>query len=308
MSELSRRIAVALFALCLGLLLVALVMSHVADRMSAGIPDPRIAYPGKTRAQYSFTLQNETDRLLERAELWTYAPVKQTAAQRCDRIEASHPYELLEDRLGNQVLHFTFKDLPPYGSKIVRIRAELSTSDIPNRIIPGSVEDALRPGRCIESDDPRVVQLARDIRVDPAASRPQAFFRWIAENIRNADYTREDRGALDCLTRRAGDCTEQMYLFIALCRAAGIPARGVGGYVCEGDCVLRPSDYHNWAELLHDGFWRLADPQKRVFMENPSRYIAMRILGASDPQDEHPMGPFHRFRFEGDGLNVRMNQ
>ncbi len=303
-----KRIALALLALCLGWLLVALVVSHIADRGSAGIPDPGIAYPRKMRAQYSFTLQNETDRLLERAELWTSAPVKQTAAQRCDRIEASHPYELLEDRLGNQVLHFTFKDLPPYGSKIVRVRAELSVSDIPNRIIPGSVDDALRPERYIESDDPKVAQLARDIRVDPAASRAQAIFRWISENIRDAEYTREDRGALDCLTRRAGDCTEQMYLFIALCRAAGIPARGVGGYVCEGDCIFRPNDYHNWAELLQDGIWQLADPQKRVFIENPSRYIAMRVMGSSDRQDESLLKRFHRLRFEGDGLKVRMSE
>jgi hypothetical protein len=37
--------------------------------------------------QYSFTLQNKTNRLLEKAEFWTYAPVKQTATQRTIHLE-----------------------------------------------------------------------------------------------------------------------------------------------------------------------------------------------------------------------------
>ncbi|MHC1741529.1 MAG: transglutaminase family protein [Syntrophobacteraceae bacterium] len=305
-----KRIALAVIAICLGTLLVVVLMRHIPDLRRAGVEDGQnaAAYPRKKQVHYSFTLQNEADRLLERAELWTYGPVKATSTQRCDRLGASHPYDLTTDDTGNQVLHFTFRDLPPYGVKIVTIRADLSLSDTPSPMAQGSVEGTVRPQRYIESDDPRVVQLAKDIRANQAIDRPRAYFRWVSENIRDAGYTREDRGALDCLTRRAGDCTEQMYLFVALCRAAGIPARGVGGYVCEGDCILKPNDFHNWAEFYQTGAWRLADPHKRVFMESPSRYIAMRVMEASDRQEANPMGSYHRFHFEGEGLMVRMNE
>ena len=33
--------------------------------------------------QYSFTLQNRSNRLLKKAEFWTHAPVKQTPTQKC---------------------------------------------------------------------------------------------------------------------------------------------------------------------------------------------------------------------------------
>ena len=96
-----------------------------------------------------------------------------------------------------------------------------------------------------------------------------------------------------------------MYLFVALCRANGMAARGIGGYVCSENTVLKPNDYHNWAEFYQDGAWRIADPQKKVFAQNQSDYIGMRVIGKSQ---KNPIGKFHRFRFEGKGLKVKMNQ
>jgi hypothetical protein len=94
-----------------------------------------------------------------------------------------------------------------------------------------------------------------------------------------------------------------MSLFAALCRAKKIPARGIGGYVCSGDSILQPGSYHNWAEFYEAGAWRIADPQKKVFRNRPSDYIAMRIIGESS---KNPMGEFNRFRSSGDGLEVKM--
>ena len=96
-----------------------------------------------------------------------------------------------------------------------------------------------------------------------------------------------------------------MYLFVALCRAAGIPARGVGGYVHAQNAILRPADYHNWAEFYVDGVWYLADPQRHVFLQNQSHYLVMRVIGAVS--DDHPMRHYRRFRYAGEGLKVKMN-
>lgn len=107
------------------------------------------------------------------------------------------------------------------------------------------------------------------------------------------------------MRNKQGDCTEFMYLFAALCRGNGIPSRGMGGYICRENTILRPNDYHDWAEFYEDGAWNIADPQKNVFMQNQFHYIAMRIVGESSI---NPMEEFRRFRFEGDGLIVKMNQ
>ena len=72
-----------------------------------------------------------------------------------------------------------------------------------------------------------------------------------------------------------------MDLSVALCRANGIPARRIGGYICPESAVLKARDYHNWGEFYEGGTWQLADPQNNVLMQNQDDYIAMRIIRSS---------------------------
>ena len=95
-----------------------------------------------------------------------------------------------------------------------------------------------------------------------------------------------------------------MSLFVALCRASGISARGIGGYICPESTIVKPGAYHNWAEFHHNGTWQIADPQNKVLMQNQAGYIAMRIIRASE---DNPMGSFDRFRIKGQGLKAKMN-
>ena len=46
-----------------------------------------------------------------------------------------------------------------------------------------------------------------------------------------------------------GSCTEYTYLFIALCRANGLPARYVGGTVQRGPGTSVDTSFHRWAEV-----------------------------------------------------------
>jgi transglutaminase-like putative cysteine protease len=130
------------------------------------------------------------------------------------------------------------------------------------------------------------------------------IFQWVADNLTYSGYVKDPRGACYALQSRQGDCTEFMYLFIALCRAAGIPARGLGGYVTDKNAILKSGDYHNWAEFYVNGRWRLADPHRQVFMPQQAHYVVMRILGTSP---ENPMGQYDRFRSAGEGFSVIMN-
>lgn len=61
------------------------------------------------------------------------------------------------------------------------------------------------------------------------------------------------------LARGVGDCTEHTTLFVALCRAAGIPARPVFGVAYLGP-GSRAFGYHAWAEVALDGRWVAVDP------------------------------------------------
>ncbi|HEC13221.1 MAG TPA: transglutaminase domain-containing protein [Acidiferrobacteraceae bacterium] len=261
-------------------------------------------YPIQRTIRYSFTVKNDSAHYIQDATFWTYAPVKTTSTQRTINLEASHPYTLKTDALGNQQLHFMFKALPPYSNKIVRITAQLALSDEPNDLAVDDREAFLQPAPYIQSDAPAMQRLAKNISKGSDYKTAQAIYTWAANNIKYSGYIREDRGALYALKQRKGDCTESMYLFTALSRANGIPARGVGGYVVNKSAVLRAEDYHNWAEFYYDSAWWIADPQKKTFAKRPSRYIAMRIMGVDKSNSQ---ASSHRFAYAGKGLTVLMN-
>jgi hypothetical protein len=261
-------------------------------------------YSISRQIQYSFTLQNRSHQVIKQAELWTFAPVKQTANQQCLKLQSNYPYTLLTDDSGNQVLHFTFENLAPNGSLVVTIKANLLVSATANPIQPGPWPRDFNPQKYIESDHPAINRAAHKLHAPGASKTIENVFRWVAGNVRYSGYAGKDRGALYALEHKEGDCTEYADLFVALCRANGIAARPIGGYVCPQSGVLKAGDYHNWGEFYGDGTWKLADPQNRVLMQNGADYIAMRIIHSSE---DDPMGPYNRFRFKGKGLKVSMN-
>jgi hypothetical protein len=264
--------------------------------------------------EYGFTVHNETNRVVAGAELWIQAPVKETPTQRCGRLAASHPHDLTEDDSGNQTLHFVFRDLPPYATKIIRIQTDLMLSDAPHASPAQHPDRYLAPERFIESDDPAIIRLARTLRASTPTATAENIFRWVAEKVRYTGYLPDDRGALHALKNRWGDCSELAYLFAACCRASSIPARVLAGYVCGSDSLLKPTGYHNWAEFYVNGTWHVADPQRKVFMESPSQYVAMHVSGegpgeiAGGGEPSKMLEGARRFRCEGDGIKVAMIQ
>lgn len=253
--------------------------------------------------RYSFILKNSTNHLLKSAEFWTYAPVKETSTQRCIKLKASHPYELISDDLGNQILYFRLENMPPYANELITIQAELLVSDKSRSIYSKNLNIFLKKEKFIEIDEPELSQLAKKIKSSTSTETAKNIFQWVADNVQYSGYQRDERGALYALRNKRGDCTESMYLFTALCRANAIPAQGIGGYVSDRNMTIKPQDYHNWAEFYDNGVWSIADPQRKNYMQKQSQYIAMRIIGEST---NNPMGNYNRFRFAGDGLEVRM--
>jgi len=267
------------------------------------VSSPEAHYIIPRHIQYSFTLQNKTNRLVKEPEFWTYAPVKKTPTQQCVKLEASHPFQLISDDLGNQIVYFTFKNLPPYGTKIITIEADLLLSDTSNPMLVRDLSAYLQAEKYCESDDPEISRLAKELKGPKPVKTAENIFRWVAGNVEYTGYLRDSRGALYALRNKKGDCTEFMYLFSALCRANNIPARCIGGYVCQENAVLKSNGYHNWVEFCDGGVWKIADPQRKVFMQHPSQYIAMQVIQKSST---NPMGDYRRFRCVGDGLKVKM--
>jgi transglutaminase-like putative cysteine protease len=288
----------AVTVLCISLLVVAFGVLVFKS------PSPQTGYRFPRHIQYGFTLENTSNRAIQNAGLWTYTPVARTATQRCEGIYTSHPSQVVTDTAGNRIIHFTFDLVPPYATKIINIEASLLLSEKPN---PCTLDDPgpfLKPEPYCESDHPAIRRLAKALEAPNPLKAAENIFRWVNANITYSGYARNARGALYALKHKNGDCTEIMYLFAALCRADKIPARCVSGYLCKEDGLLKPSTFHNWAEFYQGGSWWISDPQNGVFMKDPSRYIAMRIInGLEDPATPR----FDRFQIRGEGLKARMN-
>jgi len=68
------------------------------------------------------------------------------------------------------------------------------------------------------------------------------------------------------LKQKTGQCWDFSDVFVTFCRAAGVPARQVGGWL-YGQCG------HVWAEVLFEGKgWQQVDPT--AGMETTSDYVA----------------------------------
>lgn len=261
-------------------------------------------YTIKKQIQYGFTIQNKTNRTLENSEVRVHAPVKQTSTQKVLKITSSHPYELLTDKSGNQVLKYILKNLPPYAVRVIKIKALLGLSEQPAGIKAGNPKEYLRKEKYLELDHPKIREKAAALKQFGTIQTAESTHDWVAGHVKYAGYIKNERGALYALERGKGDCTEYTHLYTALNRINRIPTRMVGGYICPESRVIKPVDYHNWAEFYHGGKWHVADPQNKVFMNNYPDYIATRIIDKR-PGDEGL--DFDRFKVVGNGIKVKMN-
>jgi hypothetical protein len=92
---------------------------------------------------------------------------------------------------------------------------------------------------------------------------------WIARKIfdyvrLNMEYKLEGgwNVAPYVLERGTGSCSEYTFSFIALCRAAGLPARYVGAVVVRGDDASLDEVFHRWPEVYLPNYgWIPIDPQ-----------------------------------------------
>jgi transglutaminase-like putative cysteine protease len=84
------------------------------------------------------------------------------------------------------------------------------------------------------------------------------IYNYVRDKITYSYYSNSKYGALGTLTKGYGNCVDQASLVIALCRAAGIPARYVHGKSCTFTSGLVTG--HVWAQILVDGVWYCADP------------------------------------------------
>ena len=255
----------------------------------------------RRKLRFLLSFYNPSSKNLGRQVFWCYLPFN-SGSQTLINFQVSNPYRLHTDSLGHNILEIEFSNAHSHFQKVVTLEILvefLETSPTRSNL---SSSSWLHPERFIEVNDPKIINLARELRATSDDKTIENIYNWVSKSLNYSGYIPDDLGALYALEKKSGDCTEYAYLVAALARVNLIPSRIIGGYLTEKDVAPVPKDYHNWAEVFLSGDWKIVDSQKGNFLPNIGIYTGFEIY-------RHPsvniMDGAHRYRLSG-SLLVKM--
>lgn len=176
------------------------------------------------------------------------------------------PFDVKADEDDNW---FAFYQLPPRENLLIEVTGQVNLFSQPKKpkISPVSHQDYLSATRYWEANSQKIIDLANKLKT------PENIYKFVSTNLtynyqRVKEGTTIRTGALGALASpRQSTCTQFTDLFIAICRAAGIPAREIVGYSYTDNPQLRQISQdidllHSWPEYFdaNKNQWTAVDP------------------------------------------------
>lgn len=216
------------------------------------------------------------------------------------------PAEFLLDPWGQSVARFRFDRLGPGEEARVTMSVEVELRRVRWFLDPelaGTLDEV--------PEDLRARYLADAPKLGLADPSIRAALRDIVGEERNAYRVArkicaaiQDRlryelsggwsAAPEVLRRGTGSCSEYTFVMLALCRAAGLPARYQGSIVIRGDDASRDEVFHRWVEVYLPNYgWIPVDPsggdspvpeeRAKYFGGLDNRYLITTVGGGASP-------------------------
>lgn len=171
------------------------------------------------------------------------------------------PSDFVEDKWNQKTAHFHFENLKSGETKEIIATTKVKTHDVRYYIYPEKVgalseipkeitEKYLADNEKYQINHP-VIQNAVKNALN-SETNPYWMARKLYQYLFDKMYYEMVGGwntAPTVLTRGNGSCSEYSFVYISLCRAAGIPARYVGSVVIRGDDASYDDVFHRWAEV-----------------------------------------------------------
>ncbi|MBN2020229.1 MAG: transglutaminase domain-containing protein [Sedimentisphaerales bacterium] len=125
------------------------------------------------------------------------------------------------------------------------------------------IVEATKPNRFLQSDDARVIELAKRAVGDTrdAGEAARRIEKFVGDYVESKSLSVGYASASEVAASRKGDCSEFAVLCAAMCRSAGIPARMVFGVAYVEDFMGRSGfGGHAWVEAYVGDKWVGLDP------------------------------------------------
>ena len=180
---------------------------------------------------------------------------------------------LATDNWGLQTAHYAFEDILQGEGRNIEMITEVTTYDVRYFVFPdkvGTVNDVpadirslyLQDNEKYQIDHPLIKETVKKVigYEKNAYQIARKLFNYLIDNM----YYEMAGGwntAPTVLERGNGSCSEYSFVYISMCRAAGLPARYVGAVVIRGDNTCMDDVFHRWVEVYLPGYgWIPVDP------------------------------------------------
>ncbi|MCK4663970.1 MAG: hypothetical protein KAT68_13970 [Bacteroidales bacterium] len=181
--------------------------------------------------------------------------------------------DIITDKWGQKTAHYHVQDITQGAFNEIKMVSEITTYDVRYFVYPdkvGTLEDIPKNIKEKYLENNEKYQYEHPVikaALKKSVSNEKNPY-WIARKIYNYlinnmyyEMTGGWNTAPTVLERGNGSCSEYTFVYIAMCRAAGIPARYVGSVVIRGDHASMDDVFHRWAEIYLPGYgWIPVDP------------------------------------------------
>lgn len=229
------------------------------------------------------------------------------------------PQNITPDSDGNWMATYT---LSPNEFLDVKAKGYVHTYALPQPLprLNLNPRDYLSPTHEWNTGDVQIIQIANKLKT------PRAIYRYVVDTLKynydRANQTNVRYGAVEILKNPAqAACQEFTDLFIALARAAGIPAREINGFGYTTNSHLRPlslatDTLHAWPEYYDSSqeTWIQVDPTwgnttggQNYFDKLDTDHIAFVIHG-KDSNYPYPAGSYKTSPQQENDITVSLGE
>jgi sugar lactone lactonase YvrE len=240
-----------------------------------GVPYAR-AKEKSEKVDFIHQVRNFGPDTLKTLDVYMAIPENQANQELLGKVEFNPPVtDILTDKWGQKVAHFRFNDQGPEEFTDVRMTVTAKMYETRFFVFPEKV------GKL--ADIPQEIRdkyLVDDSKFDIGSTTIREAVQaavgfetnpyWIARRIQQYCVDKlsyELSGGWNVapavLERGTGSCSEYTFVYIAMCRAAGLPARYAGAIVVRNDDASYDDVFHRWVEVYLPGYgWTPVDPSR----------------------------------------------